>query len=299
LRKIEKLKMPEFLNNFFRLTRPLSNTKNILLLCLVFFLLRPEINWLNIILSIFSLSLISSAIYAFNSFCDFKVDKDNKNKEHYSKAIKFFGGEKISFIVTLFIFWGLFLGLMINYYFLFCLVLLLIFNFFYSSCQFRFKEKIIIDALIAGIFTFALRFIALWFVFAISFPPILAILALISAKSGGYLLYKEMDRDFLIKQNIRNTITIFKRNTIVLVSGLLYFLAIISADLMCFNERYFKINILGFLPFYLLLMLPLVLPPILILYLKVFNKINISGRNLRFFGFLYALLIVIILVFLI
>lgn len=285
-----------FFINLFRLTRPLSNTKNVLIVCLAFFLSGVEFDLVVFISGLVSLSLISSAVYAFNTFCDFKSDKENQNKEHYSRAVSFWGKRRISLIITTLITLGLLIGLMINYYFLLSLILLMFFNFLYSSPYTRFKEKIILDVLTAGVFTFAIRFIAAWFLFTISFPPVLPILALIFAKSAGFMIYKEMDREFLVKQGIKNSITRTKKNIIIFISGLLYFLAIAFFILMCLNEKYFEIVVLGFLPFNLLFITPLAIPPILISYLKALNKINISEKTFRVIGYFYALLILLLIV---
>jgi 4-hydroxybenzoate polyprenyltransferase len=250
-------------------------------------------NWKDFILGVISLSLISSAVYAFNTLCDFKIDKDNKNKEHHSKSVSFFGERKISFIITTLIALGLLTGLMINYYFFLSLALLILFNFLYSSRYTRFKEKIILDVLAAGVFAFAIRFIASWFIFSISFPPLLPIIALVSAKTGGYLIYKEIDRPFLTALNIRNSITAIKKRTLIIISVLLWIVSLLSFLLLCLNSG-FKIRFLGFLPLKFLILTPLAIPPLIVIYIRAFGKIKTEIKHLRIIGFIYWILAIII-----
>ncbi len=273
--------MPEFLANFSRLARPLSSTKNILLAFLALFLSGAQTSWPRVIISILSVSLVFSANYAFNTLSDFEEDRKSKNKQHYSKAIDFFGERKVILIFWFLAALGILSGLLINYIFVFCLALILAAGYLYSSRVTRFKEKAILDILISGVITISLRFAAFWFVFRHSLPPVTPILALISAKSGGYILYKEFDREFFPESN-KNTIARLSKKLIVAASALLFFLAILFFIIMCFT---------GEIPFGLIFLVPLAIPPVSAVYLKVFNKIDIKDKNLRTIGFVYALLV--------
>lgn len=283
--------MLKFLSNLFALTRPLSNTKNVLIVCLAFFLSGTRMNWINFILGIISLSFVCSAVYAFNTFCDFKIDKENKNKEHYSRSVSYWGERRVGLIIAILTILGLSIGLMINYYFLLCLILLIFFNFLYSFPRARFKEKMILDVLTVGVIVFVIRFVAAWFLFKISIPPALPILVLIFAKSGGYMLDKEMDRNLLLEKNIKNSITVISKTTNIIISTILLVLSIIFTSLMCLNARYFQMDFMGYLPENILFLFPFVVPPLVIMYLKVANKINTKRKYLRIIGFLYALLV--------
>ncbi len=197
-------------------------------------------------------------------------------------------------IILFLIIFGLIAGLAINIYFVFSLVALLIVNFLYSSKYTRFKEKIILDIFSGGALSFLLRFVAGWFIFKISFPPILALLSLFSAKTAGYLLYKELDRGALNILNIKNSITAISKKTIIIISTVLFSLAIFSFVLMCLNQRYFQLNYLGILPFRFLILLPFAILPIIVIYLSVFKKINTKVLELRVLGFIFLLLLIII-----
>lgn len=270
-------KLSDLVLNFLRLTRPLSNVKNIALIILAFYFSKADFNLILFLAGFFSLSFVCSAFYVYNTLSDYNLDKNNKNKNHYSKAVDYFG-EKISFIIfVLLLACGLIIGFFVNFNFLFVLILLALTNFFYSSKKFRFKEKVILDILFGATFTFLFRFVACWFIFSISTPPLLVIIALISAKSAGYLLYKEVDRSFLKDQNIKNSITIVKKETIIIVSTILW--------LICFLSLFFlKFSVL----------IPLAIPPLVIIYLSALNKIKTKIKYLRIAGFIYWLFVLII-----
>lgn len=284
----------DILTNFLTLTRPLSNVKNIALILLAFYLFEGEKSLFNIILGIVSLSFISSAIYAQNSFYDYEADKNNKNKQHYSRAVEYLGKKKTAAIITALVLIGLSLGIFINVYFFTALAFLFLTGFFYSSKTTRFKEKFIIDVLFGAVLTFLLRFFAAWFIFSESLPPLLAILALVFAKTGGYLLYKEADRTFLENLKIRNSITLSKRKTIVLLSVFCWIVSIFSFVLMCLNLEFFRLKFLGNLPSRFLLLTPFIVPPLIIIYLSVLGKIKTKIKDLRALGFIYWILIIII-----
>lgn len=282
--------MLEFLINFCRLTRPLSNTKNVLIVCLAFFLSGTGFGLKPFLLGIISLSSFCSAVYVFNSFYDVELDKENKNKDQYSKSVSYFGKRKTLAILLSLIILGLISGIFVNLYFVLASSSLLIIGFLYSYPRIRFKEKIILDVLFSSALTFAFRFIAAWFIFKISTPPILPVLALAFVKSGGFMIDKEMDRTLLLKKNIRNSITAISKKTNIIISITLLVLSIIFASLMCLNAQYFQKDFIGYLPQKILFLLPLAIPPIVIIYLKVLNKINIKRKYLRIIGFLYGLL---------
>jgi len=284
----------DFLRNLLRLTRPLSNIKNIALILFAFYLSGADFNLKIILLGIISLSLVQSSIYAYNSLNDQETDRKNPEKNHYFQAVQYFGSRKIFFIILFLIVSGFIAGLAINIYFVFSLVALLIVNFLYSSKYTRFKEKILLDIFSGGALGFLIRFIASWFIFKISFPPILALLSLFSVKTAGYLLYKELDRGALNVLNIKNSITAVSKKTIIVISTVLFSLALFSFILMCLNQRYFQLNYLGILPFRFLILLPFAILPIIVIYLSVFKKINIKVWELRVLGLIFLLLLTII-----
>ncbi|MDO8486642.1 MAG: UbiA family prenyltransferase [Candidatus Staskawiczbacteria bacterium] len=287
-------KIKEFLLNFLNLTKLFSNVKNIAIVLLAFYLSGSIFNLHKIFLGVISLSFISSAIYIYNNFSDLKSDKYNKNKDYYSEAVKYFGEKNTLVLNIIFIVLGLYFGSTINFYFLFALIALFIIGFLYSFKYTRFKEKVILDILFGATLTFLFRFIAFWFIFSISLPPILAVIALVSAKSAGYMLYKEVDRPYLTALKIKNSITIASKKTIITISSLLWFISFLSFIFLCLNSRYFQIEYLGKLPLNFLFLIPLAAPPLAVIYLSALNKIKTQIKYLRILGFCYWTLIMII-----
>lgn len=283
----------DFLINFLRLTRPLSNVKNIVLVLLALYFSGQEFDFIRFILGIFSLSFICSAIYAYNALCDLKFDEQNKNKQHYSQAVYYFGDKYVLAIALILAVLGFSLGFYFNFYFLISLLTLLIIGFLYSSKYTRFKEKFILDILFGASFTFFARFMASWFIFSVSLPPLLPLVFLVSVKSGGYLLYKELDYPYLIKTNIKNSITILRKKTKIIISILLWIVSFFSFVFLCFNYKYFKVNILGYLPIRFLFLLLFAIPPLLLVYLSVLGKIKTKIKDLRTLGFIYWILVII------
>lgn len=284
-----------FFINFLRLTRPLSNVKNIALIVLAFYLSKANFNLILFLAGYCSISFVCSSFYTYNALSDYNLDKKNKNKNHYSKAVNYFGKEKSFIIFISLLASGFIISFFINFYFLFFLVLLALTNFFYSSKRFRFKERFILDILFGAVLTFLLRFVALWFVFSFSFPPLLVMLALIFAKSAGYLLYKDLDYEYLLVAKVKNSITILAKKTKIVISGILWVLAFLSFFLLCFNS-YSKIAFLGFLPLRFLLLIPFAIPPVVIIYFSSFGKIKIAVNILRIWGFAYWLIVTMIII---
>ena len=284
----------EFLINFSKLTRPLSNVKNIAVVLFAFYLSGTEFDANRFILGIVALSFIFSSLYAFNNLNDLEIDKQNDHKKHYSKAVRYFGESKIIIIIFLLSIAGLIIGFFINTYFLINLIILLIIGFLYSSKISRFKEKIFLDVLFGATLTYFFRFIASWFIFSTFFPPLLPIIALISAKTGGYLLYKQIDRPFLMSLNIRNSITIFERKTLITASVFFWIITFLSFFILCLNSIYLNIKFLGSLPIKFLILLPFAVPPLVVIYFSALHKIKTQIKYLRIIGFCYWILVIII-----
>jgi|GEM_PF-3295930 len=282
--------MFEFFVNLSRLTRPLSNVKNLAIIALAFFLSGAEFDLADVLIGFFSLSLVCSAVYGFNTLCDLKCDKDNKNKEHYTKAVTYFGKGVIYIILAALVIAGLLLGYYVDAYFVGGLLLLLIVGFLYSSPYTRFKEKILLDVIFGAILTYPLRFFAAWFIFELSFPPLLPIMGLAFAKAGGYMMYKELDRPFFVLQKIKNSITALSKSANILLSSLFWLLAVAAFVLMCLGSRYFRSELWGYLPFRFLSLLPLIIPAIIVTYFKALDRLTMSNNHLRVAGFAYFVL---------
>ncbi len=282
-----------FFVNFFRLTRPLSNVKNIALIFLAFYLSKNSFNLALFLEGLFALSFVCSAFYAYNTLSDYNSDKNNINKQHYSKAVDYFGKANSFIIFFILLISGFVIGFFVNLYFLSALIALALINFFYSSKEFRFKEKFMLDIVFGAFLTFLLRFVASWFIFKISLPPLLVLSGLVFAKSAGFIIYKDFDYEYLIKNNVRNSTTILNKKAKIIISLFLWFISFLSFIFLCLNS-YYKIAILGSSPF-LFLFLPLfAIPPILVIYLRDFNIINAKIKNLRTIGFIYWLLVIFI-----
>jgi len=283
-----------FLINFLRLTRPLSNLKNFAIILIAFYFSGAKFNLWLFIWGVFSLSLISSAIYVYNTINDLPIDQNNENKKHYAEAVKFFG-EKGSFVIVLFL---IMTGLAIGYYLgrgLFVsLLALLTAGFLYSSKYARFKEKIVLDILFGASLTFLLRFIAAWFIFSNSFPYLLPISALVFGKTAGYILYKSMDREYLLSQQNKNTITSLSLKSLFIFSLFFLTLVFLSVVLMFLNPIYFHIDVLGSLPIQALFLIPFAIPPIIIIFFQIIRKTKFKNLSLRIWGYVYMLLVIIV-----
>jgi len=290
--------MFEFWINFSRLTRPLSNVKNIAIISLAFYLSQTPLNWSLFVLGSLSLSLIFSAIYAYNSACDADVDKYNNNKRHYLSAVAYFSKKKTLAIVGILFLFGVILAVFINVRFFYTAIALAVSGFFYSSRYFRFKEKPVLDVVFGATLTILLRFVAAWFIFSMSFPPLLPMFALVFLKNGGYMLYKCYDRPFLIRAGIKNSITLLKQKTILVLSLVFFVCSIGLFILMCLNSLYLKAVVLGALPVSFLFLLIFFIPPIVIQYLLVLEIVKINPRYFRTAGFI-SMFIIIAFVFLI
>lgn len=275
-----------FFVNFLRLTRPLSNVKNIAIVFLAFYLSGAPLNLNLLVLGAFALSLIFSGSYAYNAVSDYRVDKKNENKKRYSSAVDYFGKKGGLFISITLSVLGLLAGLAVNIYFFFSLAPIILTGFLYSWHKTRFKERIILDVLFGATFTILLRFVASWLIFKISFPPVLPIFGLVFLKNGGYMLYKGFDRQFLISLNIKNSITALSKNALAIISGLFFSLSIISFALLCLNST---------LPSQFLILLVFFIPPIVTQYFLFFNKIKTGLAQMRLLG--YALMFLIVIIF--
>jgi len=280
-----------FLKNLARLARPLSNVKNIALIFLAFYISKSEPDFLKIIFGFVSVSLVCSAFYVFNTLSDYDFDKNNENKKHYLEAVAYFGKKNCFLIFIFLLVFGFVFATFINSYFLFAVFLLALTDYLYSSKHARFKERVILDVLFGAVFTFLFRFLAFWHIFSFSFPPLLIILALVSGKSAGYLLYKEVDRPFLSAQNAKNSITILKKPAVIFSATLFWAVCLASIILSCLEARY--------LPVKILILLPFALPPLAVIYLSALGKIKTKIKLLRMFGFIYWFFTIITAIFLI
>jgi len=284
----------ETIVKFFGMTKILSNVKNIAIVLLAFYFSGTQFNAVSFFLGIVSLSSIFSAVYAYNNISDFYIDKKNNEKKHYSESVEYFGKKNAFTIFFILVVISFLLALFINIYFLTTLIVLFIAGIMYSSPAIRFKEKFLLDFLFGATFTYLLRFISAWFIFSISFPPILPILALISAKTGGYILYKQGDAQFLKSLGVKNTATIIKKKETIIFSIFLWIITFISVFFLFINAKYLNIKILGSLPLKFLILSPFAIPPLAVIYLYTLGALKMSIKNLRILGFIYWLSFIIV-----
>lgn len=287
-----------FLKSIFRLIRPLSGAKNAAVVVLAFYLAEATQNWGLLILGTVALSLIFSAVYAYNSVCDKSIDIKNSNKEQYSSAVHYFGHKKSLLIALIMAVLGIICGFYINIYFVAVQIMLVLVGFLYSSSHFRFKDKFILDVIFGATLTILLRFVAAWFIFKISFPPLLPMFALVFLKNGGFMLYKGHDRDFLIKSGVKNFITRLSQKTIFITSAVFFFLSIVSFVMLCLNSAYFHIDILGYLPIGFLFLTPFFIPPIILQYFLFFKRMKTGLNSFRTAGLIAMFLLIIIILML-
>lgn len=277
--------MSNFLLNLFRLARPLSNVKNIALIILAMYISKTSFSLPIFLWVLFSASLVCSAFYVFNTLSDADIDRNNENKKHYLEALKYFGEDKAFIIFIVFLSLGLLIGYFINLYFFICLLLLALANFLYSSKYTRFKERIILDVIFGASLTFFFRFLAFWFAFTLSFPPVLVLAGLIFAKSGGYFLYKSLDATYLSARGIKNSVTVLNLKGRGIFSAVLFAAAFICFEIICLS---------GILPMKLSPFILFIIPPIIIAYLSYFGKIKTSVKKLRVAGYIYWIIVLII-----
>lgn len=285
--------MGDFFKNFFAATRPLSNVKNIALLLFAFILSGADFDIVKIILGFIFASLVCSAFYVFNTISDYDSDKKNKNKEHYSKAIDYFGKRNSYIIFAVSLVFGLFGSIFINIYFFVALILLALTNFLYSSRYTRFKEKIALDVIFGAFLTFLFRFSAFWFIFSISIPPLFAVGFLVFVKVAGYFLYKSLDNRYLVAMNIKNTVTVLSKRGKIYFSVLFWLLAFLCFVFLCINS-YWKIGILGILPMRFLTLIIFALIPLAVVYLSFFGIIKTDVKKLRLAGYVFFILVLLI-----
>lgn len=284
--------MDNFIVNFFRLTRPLSNVKNIALILVALYFAQTSFILSSIIISFLAVSFVCSSFYVYNSLSDYESDKKNKNKEHYSMGVDYFGKRKTFYFFLIILLLGIIMGAIINIAFFICLILLALTNFLYSSKYTRFKERVFLDIFFGAFLTFLFRFLGFWFVLSYTFPPLLVVAGLVLAKSAGYFTYKSLDSQYSKNIGVKSSVTVLSNKARIIVSILLWFLSFLMIILLCLNS-FLDIEILGSLPLEFLFLVFFAIPPVVTIYLSYLKKIKTSVKNLRILGYIYWLIILI------
>lgn len=280
--------MPPFIANIFRVTRPLSNVKNIAIVLFAYFLSGTTLPVTSIVLPILALSLVCSAMYAINSLTDVDLDKRNNNKRIYASAVANIGKTNTLWLVIVLTIVGMILGHLINTRFLAALIGLVVTALCYSAPPFRFKERVFLDILFGATLTFSLRFLGSWVAVSAAAPPLLPLFGLILGKSGVHILYKELDHEDLAAAHIQNTITRNTKRTNIRIALTLITLSIVTFLGMTLTADY-GVPWLGTVPQRALLVLPLSIPPMIVLLLQATGVTTFNNRVLRVMGLLYTL----------
>ena len=136
-----------------------------------------------------------------------------------------------------------------------------------------------------------LRFLAGWFLFTTSFNiPILGLIFVTLTKTSGFLFYRLHHYDLEKKLKYKSSVITYNKNRVKILAFTLMFIAIISFFLMLLNDKFFKIQSIGILPFNLIYLTPIVIL-IAPFYLKIVKNPNLyTNRYIRHVS--YAILTV-------
>ena len=281
--------VPATLMDLLRVTRPLSNIKNLAIVVLAYYLASPDRGLAAMVVPTLALSLVCSAMYTFNSLLDVRLDRRNATKRVYADAVIRVGMDNAFWIACGLAASGLVLGSRVNGRFLASLLGLLVTALLYSTPPFRFKERSVLDVVFGAALTFPLRFVGSWYAFSATVvPPLLPLLGLLLGKSGAYVLYKELDRDDLTAAGIRNTTTMNPKPWNAWIAVTLIALSI-AAFLAMVATSDLGLSFLGSIPRRALILLPLSIPPLLFMFLQATKMTAFDNRLLRALGLLYAL----------
>src|SRR3989338_9777976 len=283
--------------NIIRSCRPLLWLKTLwvmLLASYLFFNKLPPIKEFLIGFVILG-PLMWSGLYILNDLSDISVDKyhnEKRNRPIISGKL----GKKVALTVSLFLISiSLILSSLINIFFFFAVLLTLINQLTYTLKPFRFKESANWDFISCGMLGQILRFLAGWFLFTTSFNiPILGLIFVTLTKTSGFLFYRLHHYDLEKKLKYKSSVTTYNKDRIKISAFSLMFIAIASFFLMLFNDKFFKMENIGSLPYNLIYLTPIVLL-IAPFYLKVIKNPNLyTNSYIRHVS--YVLLIISLLV---
>jgi len=286
--RVHEQLLPASLMNLLRVIRPFSNVKNLPVVFFAYYLAGTDISLQTTIVPTLALSLVCSAMYALNSLMDVHLDRRNVHKHVYADAVTRVGMESTLWIALGLAASGLVLGSLVNGRFLAALIALIVTALFYSAPPFRFKERAVLDVTFGAALTFPLRFIGGWYAFSAAAPPLLPLLGLLLGKSGGYLLYKEFDREDLVAAGIENTTTMNRKTWNVRMAMILIVLSI-AAFLAMGTTVDLGLPFLGSIPRRALILLPLSIPPLVFMLFQATKVTAFDHRLLRVLGLLYTL----------
>lgn len=226
--------------------------------------------------------LMWSGLYILNDLSDISVDKYHNEKRN-RPIIAGKLSKKIALTVSIFLISiSLILASLINIFFFFAVFLTLINQLTYTLKPFRFKESANWDFISCGMLGQILRFLAGWFLFSTSFNiPILGLIFATLTKTSGFLFYRLHHYDLEKKLKYKSSVTTYDKTKIKILAFTLMFIAIISFFLMLFNDKFFRIENIGSLPFNLIYLTPIVLF-IAPFYLRIVRNPNLyTNRFIR------------------
>jgi len=235
--------------------------------------------------------LMWSGLYILNDLSDINVDKFHNEKKNRpiiaGKISKKTGIIMAIILISL----SLVLSTLINLFFFIAVLFTLINQLTYTLKPFRFKESANWDFISCGMLGQILRFLAGWFLFTTSFNiPILALIFVTLTKTSGFLFYRLHHYDLEKKLKYKSSVITYNKNRVKILAFTLMFIAIISFFLMLLNDKFFKIQSIGILPFNLIYLTPIVIL-IAPFYLKIVKNPNLyTNRYIRHVS--YAILTV-------
>lgn len=257
-----------------------SGVKNVVIVVIAAYFAGAETHTAAIILVSFSLTCITSAMYAYNALTDVKIDAKNPNKQHRSRAARTLPESTVHALIFILITTGALLSVTLSILSALAHVLLATELFLYSSPLTRFKERPLLDVVFGAVLSFSFRYFGAWYALSTGAPPLWPLAALVLAKCGGFMLYKELDRKTLEGASVQNSITL-------LPPAATTTLALISVAAAVAVVQFAAPGLASFLP--------LAAPPLAIILAQRFRVITVRQCFLRSAGLLYFLTIAAIL----
>ncbi|MBS3149828.1 UbiA family prenyltransferase [Candidatus Woesearchaeota archaeon] len=279
--------------NIIRSCRPLLWLKTLWVMLLASYLVLNKLPPLKEFILGFAILgvLMWSGLYILNDLSDINVDKFHNEKKNRpiiaGKISKKTGIIMAIILISL----SLVLSTLINLFFFIAVLFTLINQLTYTLKPFRFKESANWDFISCGMLGQILRFLAGWFLFTTSFNiPILALIFVTLTKTSGFLFYRLHHYDLEKKLKYKSSVITYNKNRVKILAFTLMFIAIISFFLMLLNDKFFKIQSIGILPFNLIYLTPIVIL-IAPFYLKIVKNPNLyTNRYIRHVS--YAILTV-------
>jgi len=195
--------------------------------------------------------LLWGGLYTLNDLSDIHIDRYDYEKRNRSFASGIISPGKGLIFAVLLITTSLIAGFIISRMFFLCIIVMIVNQFVYTFKPLRLKRMAFFDVFSGAIIASLFRFFSGWFLFSDSFDiPLLMIIALISFKSGGYLLYKLRNKNIDLKFNYKTTVVLLPERAIKFISNSLIGLGLLSILFLPINSIMFKnLDFLGILPF--------------------------------------------------